>query len=70
VFEVRGRGALGERLVVFQQRQVGRVLLEVRLQPPRVQQLQPQLLRPRLLAPAARFVTLNRLILGVAGDSC
>jgi hypothetical protein len=32
-----------------QQRQVARVRLEVRLEPLRVQQLQPQLLRPRLL---------------------
>ncbi len=48
VFQVRGRGGLGQGLVVLEQRQVSRVLLKVRLQPLGVEQLYAQLLGPRL----------------------
>lgn len=48
MLEVGGCGGLGQRLIMLKQREIGRVLLKVRLQPMRIQKLQPQLLRPRL----------------------
>jgi hypothetical protein len=48
VLQVRRRRGARERLVVLEQREVARVLLEVLPQPRAVQQLQAQLLRARL----------------------